>query len=296
MNILVTGGTGFIGTQVVNRLIAGGHQVRVLSRGIRPNRFGAQWVRGSVLAEAELAQAMQGCDAVVHLVGIISEVGSQTFERMHTEATANVLHAMQRCGVKRLAHMSALGARPDAPARYQQTKAAAEALVRASGFGWTIFRPSLVYGRGDGFVTLFDRMSRWSPIIPVFGPGTNRFQPIPVQAVATAFADSLECQAALGQTFDLVGPKPLSFREILGTLLLVRKRRRWLISVPWPVARLQARLLEMIFPVLFRAAPPLNRDQLLMLQEDNVGNPEAARTLLDVSAVDFEQGLREMFL
>ncbi len=295
MNILVTGGTGFIGTQVATRLIAGGHQVRVLSRGTKPTVSGAQWVRGSVLEEGTLAEALHGCDAVVHLVGIISEIGSQTFERMHIEATAKVVSAMRQNGVNRLVHMSALGARSNAPSRYHRTKAAAEALVRESGLAWTIFRPSLAYGRGDGFVTLFDRISRWSPIIPVFGSGTNQLQPLPVRTVAEAFSRALENIGTVSQIVDLVGPQPLSFREILRTLLLVRGRRRWLVSVPMPLARLQARLLETIFPTVFGAAPPLNRDQLLMLQEDNVGDPQQAERLMGISTVSFKQGLQGMF-
>ena len=279
----------------MSRLIAGGHQVRVLSRGTRPTVSGVQFIRGSVLEEGTLTEAMQGCDTVVHLVGIISEIGIQTFERMHTEATAKVVGAMRQNGVNRLVHMSALGARPNAPSRYHRTKAAAEALVRESSLSWTIFRPSLVYGRGDGFVTLFDRIARWSPIIPVFGSGTNQLQPLPARTVAEAFSSAVENDGTVSQTVDLVGPHPQSFREILRTLLLVRGRRRWLVSVPMPLARLQARMLEAIFPTVFGAAPPLNRDQLLMLEEDNVGDPQQAERLMGISSVSFKQGLQEMF-
>lgn len=176
--------------------------------------------------------------------------------------------------------MSALGARPDSPARYHRSKAAAEVLIQSSGLDWTIFRPSLVYGPGDGFVNLFDRISQWSPIVPVMGPGTNFLQPVAVEIVAEAFAVALQSTSCVGQTIDLCGLERLSFRAVIQRILAVRNRGRWVVSIPWPVARLQARIMEWAFPTLLRRASPLNRDQLLMLQEDNVGDPAPALQLL----------------
>jgi NADH dehydrogenase len=281
VKVLVTGGTGFIGTALVKTLVRNGNQVVVFSRGFKDPQSSVRWVQGSVLDLGQLQGALAGCDAAIHLVGIISEIGDQTFERMHVEATRNVVEALHRAGVRRLVHMSALGARPDAPARYHRSKAAAEALVRSSGLDWTIFRPSLVYGPGDAFVNLFDRISRWSPIVPVMGPGTNLLQPVAVEIVAEAFATALKSTSSIGQTIDLCGPERLSFRAVLRRILAARSRSRWVVSVPWPVARLQARIMEWAFPTLLRRASPLNRDQLLMLHEDNVGDPAPALQLLE---------------
>jgi NADH dehydrogenase len=247
----------------------------VLARGQRAPvspASGVQFQQGSVLEPATLPEACRGCDAIVHLVGIISEIGGQTFERIHVEGTRNLLQAAAAAGVKTWVHMSALGSRPDAPSRYHRTKFLAEELVRAQAPTWTIFRPSLVYGPGDGFTTLFDRMSRWSPVLPLIGGGHSRVQPIAVDEVAHCFGSALSTPAALRATFDLCGPQPLTFREVIASIVRHAGRRRWLVPIPWWIARSQARLLECVFPWVFRQAPPLNREQLKMLAEDNVGD------------------------
>ncbi len=280
MKVLVTGGTGFIGSVVVETLIREGHEVVVFSRRIPHPRQGLQSVQGSILDFERLRMALAGCDAAIHLVGIISEIGDQTFERMHVGATRTMVDALQAAGIRRLVHMSALGARPDSPARYHRTKAAAEGLVRSSGLDWTIFRPSLVYGSGDAFVNLFDRISRWSPVVPVMGPGTNLLQPVAVEFVAEAFATALKTSGSFGHTIDLCGPERLSFRAVIRRILAARNRTRWIVSIPWNLARLQARILEWVFPTFLGKVSPLNRDQLLMLHEDNVGDPAPALQLL----------------
>jgi uncharacterized protein YbjT (DUF2867 family) len=198
MKVLITGASGFVGRAVSEAVIREGHSVRRMARGIRLQDAGTDWVKGSVLCPEDLRQALDGCDAVVHLVGIIGEVGDQTFERVHHEATLRVVEAALACGVRRMVHMSALGTRPNAISRYHQTKWAAEEVVRSSGLAWTVFRPSLIYGPGDGFVGLFTRMSRWSPVLPVIGRGTSMLQPVAVECVAQAFARALASKAAGG--------------------------------------------------------------------------------------------------
>ena len=129
----------------------------------------------------------------MHLVGIIHEKGDQTFDRVHREATENVLVAAQAAGAKRYLHMSAMGASEDSPSEYGRTKAAGEKAVRASSLDWTIFRPSIVFGPGDGFVSLLAPIVRSNPgFIPVIGPGTTKFQPVAISDVARLFADALE--------------------------------------------------------------------------------------------------------
>ena len=295
MNVLVTGGTGFVGREVVRQLCAAGHKVRLISRHPRrastasqaaqpatPFALPPEAVGGNVLEPASLKGAAGNCDAIVHLVGIISEIGEQTFENVHFHATQNVLAEAKRAGVKRWIHMSAIGARPDAPSRYHQTKWAAEETVRASGLDWTIFRPSIIYGPGDGFISLFARISRWSPVLPVMGNGRNLLQPVAVADVARCFVSALTEPASVGKTLDLCGPERLSFDQVLETILRVTQRRRLKLHVPMPLARLQAAVLEKLFPLVLRQAPPLNRDQLLMLREDNVGDGRAAEELFGV--------------
>ncbi|HVY70495.1 MAG TPA: complex I NDUFA9 subunit family protein [Verrucomicrobiae bacterium] len=298
MNVLITGASGFVGGEVLRELHREGHAIRALVRspesaGARKPRemFNTELRAGDVLTPASLVTAFSGADAVIHLVGIISEIGARTYENIHTRGTENVVRAAKAAGVSRYVHMSALGTRPKAASRYHQSKWAAEEIVRASGLAWTIFRPSIIYGPGDQFVNLFARMSRFSPVLPVMGDGLGKMQPIAVSAVAQAFVRSLSTPAAIGQTFDLCGLEPVTFREILDAILRVAGRRRLKLRIPLPLARVQAAMLEMLFPLLLRQAPPLNRDQLLMLQEDNLGAPWRAQRLFDLELVPFEQGI-----
>jgi NADH dehydrogenase len=234
---------------------------------------------------------MQGCDAVIHLVGIIGEIGDQTFERVHWEGTRRVLEAALNSGVRRIVHMSALGTRPEAASRYHQTKWAAEEAVRSSGLDWTVFRPSLIYGPGDGFVNLFAGMSRWSPVLPVIGRGTSLLQPVSVDCVARAFARALDSKAAVHQTYDLCGFDRLNLPQILQTLLQITRRRRIIGRIPRALAWYPTAVLEWVFPRVLRRPAPLSRDQILMLEEDNIGNPEAAERDFQIPSVPFAEGV-----
>lgn len=296
--VVVTGATGFVGRAVVARLQEVGYPVCILVRRAASGpvqslvtRFGVEVRQGDVTVPESLAPALAGSQAIIHLVGIISEVGRVTFERLHTEATRNVVGAAQAAGIRRLVHMSALGTRPDAASRYHQTKWAAEEIVRHSGLDWTLFRPSLIYGREDHLVNLFAKMIRWLPIVPVMGSGQTRFQPVAVERVAEAFVGALENPAALGQTFDLCGPERMTLRELLEEVMATMGRRRLMVNIPLILARAQATLLEFIFARLLGKAPPLNRDQLTMLQEDNVGDPARADALFGLRHQKFRDGI-----
>src|SRR5258706_6354744 len=191
MNVFITGGTGFVGREIVRRLYAHGDSVRLLVRNpLSPTvrqlvpHYAHELKTGDVQDAETLRAAIEGCDAVIHLVGIIREVGTQTFENVHARGTQNVIAAAQRAGVKRFVYMSALGTRANAVSRYHQTKWAAEEIVRGSGLDWTIFRPSIIYGPGDNFVNLFANLSRFSPVVPLVGGGRSKFQPVSVENVA----------------------------------------------------------------------------------------------------------------
>lgn len=299
MRVFVTGGTGFVGLEVVSRLRSAGHTVRLLVRDpdspratALAARCGTELHPGDAISGSGLDRGMARIDAVIHLVGIIGEVGRATYENAHVRATENVLQAAHVAGVKRFVHMSALGTRPGAASRYHQTKWVAEERVRGSGLEWTIHRPSLIYGPGDKFVNLFATLSRWSPIVPVVGSGEGKLQPVSVGDVAACFVGALLEPRATGRVFDVCGAEAMSFNEMLGAILSVTRRRRLLLHIPLPLARLQASLLEWLYPRLLRRAPPLNRDQILMLQEDNVGNPRPAKDLFGLTLVSFREALQ----
>jgi uncharacterized protein YbjT (DUF2867 family) len=300
MKVLVTGATGFVGRAILRQLHAAGHSIRLLARSPRSarvqeaiTRWGAVIQPGDILDPASLGSAAAGADAIIHLVGIISEVGVSTYENVHTRGTAKVVQAAQRAGVRRFVHMSALGTRPNAASRYHQSKWAAEESVRRSDLAFTIFRPSLIYGPEDQFVNLYAKIIHLSPVVPLLGSPRARFSPVPVEAVATAFVKSLTEPKAVGQTYDLCGAEVLTLAGIVDQILAVLRKRRLKPQVPLWVARCQASCLEFVFPRLLRRPPPFNRDQLLMLQEDNVGNPQPANALFSLRSVSLREGISE---
>jgi uncharacterized protein YbjT (DUF2867 family) len=293
MKVLVTGGSGFVGREIVRQLRAAGHTPRVLSRGVQTPEHRVEWVHGSVLEPGGLRAACMGCDVVIHLVGIISEYGEQTYERVHTEGTRNLLTAAREAGVPRWIQMSALGSRPGAVARYHRSKWEAEVSVRASGLDWTVFRPSVIYGPGDGFVNLFAAMTRWLPVVPLMGGGGTELQPIAVADVARAFVGAVS-GTGVGREYDLCGPERVTLRALLEKILAATGRRRWLIGLPWWAARTQAAILEWLYPQLLRRAPPLNRDQLTMLAEGSRGDPGPACRDFGLNLEPLDAGLRAM--
>jgi uncharacterized protein YbjT (DUF2867 family) len=217
MDVLVTGGTGFVGREVVRQLRVSGHRVHLLVRNpespatIRvAHTYSAKLRPGNITNSETLRDVCAGVDAVIHLVGIISEIEAQTFETVHVRGTQNMVFAAQDAQVRRFLHMSALGTRPNARSRYHSTKFGAEEKVRRSSLGWTIFRPSLIFGPGDGVVSLFDKIMRWSPVVPIVGRPTAQFQPISVKSVASAFVRALAEPGTIGEVYDLCGPETLT--------------------------------------------------------------------------------------
>ena len=299
MKLLVTGGTGFVGTHLVNALVRRGHEVAVLARRAdhARNRYNrpVEPRRGDVLDAASLPAAIAGRDAVIHLVGIIHEKGNQTFDRMHREAVENVVAAMSASGVRRLLHMSAVGAAEDSPSEYGRTKAAGERVVRQSGLDWTIFRPSIVFGPGDGFVSLLAPIVDKNPVfIPVIGKGRTRFQPVSVYDVARVFGDALENPNTVGKTFELGGPDIFTLDEIYREIATVLgKRRKPLLHFPIWWGWFLARTFESLARRGWIDAPPLTRDQLKSLSRDNVADVAETLAVFDGDWRELRDGMRE---
>jgi uncharacterized protein YbjT (DUF2867 family) len=293
--IFITGATGFVGRALILALRAEGYAVRCLvRRGSERDLRGLEAierVEGNVLARETLQHGMAGCDTVIHLVGIIREQRAtlSTFERVHTQGTVNVLDAAVATGVRRYLHMSALGSRPGARARYHRTKWAGEEGVRSTPIPWTIFRPSIIYGRGDEFVNLLAGLIHRYPIVPVLGSGLQRLQPVPLEHVATAFARAVSLESTVKQTYDAVGSEAVTMLRLLDLIgeALGRGRVRKM-HVPLGLVRPVARLLHHV------PGFPLTPDQLLMLEEDNVGDAQPFQTTFGLRPVPLAAGLRAM--
>ncbi|MEE9526667.1 MAG: complex I NDUFA9 subunit family protein [Syntrophobacteria bacterium] len=292
MQVFVTGSTGFVGNHVLNTLLDRGHQVRAL---VRP---GSEYklkepdkvevITGDVTESADLIQGMKGCDAAIHLVGIIRAFPNQdiTFERLHTEATANVIEAAKETEVPRLLHMSALGAREDGPTPYLRTKFAAEELVRQSGLNYAIFRPSLIFGRGGEAIKMFGDMVK-KYVVPIIGDGQYRFQPVSVTTVVQGFEKGLDPETAKDQTLDVGGPGNVTFDEIMDTLARVMGKSIVKIHMPVLPLRLATSALQ--------HAPgyPLTTDQITMLLEGSTCDEKPFYELLGLTPVSLEQILRD---
>lgn len=291
----MTGATGFVGRAVIPALQAHGYAVRCLvRRGSEPALRGLEAlerVEGDVLSPETLERGMAGCDTVVHLVGIIREQPAtlSTFERIHTRATANVLDAATATGVRRYLHMSALGSRAGARARYHRSKWEAEEAVRASPTAWTIFRPSIIYGRGDAFVNLLAWMVGRYPVVPVIGGGQQRLQPVAVEHVAQAFARAVDLPATAKHAYDVGGPEAVTMVRLLDLIgeALDRPRVRK-VHVPLGLVRPLTRVLHRV------PGFPLTPDQLLMLEEDNVCDPQPFHATFGLSPLPLGAGLRAM--
>jgi NADH dehydrogenase len=293
--VFVTGATGFVGRAVIQALRAEGHVVRCLvRRGSEADLHGfeaIERVEGDILGPVQTLEAeMAGCDTVVHLVGIIREHKTRgiTFDRLHLVGTRNVIVAAATAGARRLLHMSALGTRANARARYHRTKWAAEEAVRASGLAWTIFRPSVIYGPGDGFLSLLAGMVRRMPVVPVIGDGRQRLQPVPIEHVAQGFARAVTVETSVKQTYTVAGPDAVSMVELLQMIGAAMHRRVRLARVPMGLVRPVA-------SALHRAPTfPVTPDQLLMLEEDNTGDPTPFYTTFGITPMPLAQGLRQV--
>ena len=226
-------------------------------------------------------------DSVIHLVGIIRESGKNTFEAVHHQGTINVLMAASRADVRRYLHMSAMGTREGAISRYHQSKWAGEEAVRASGLGWTIFRPSTIFGPGDSFVNMLAGMMRKFPVIPAIGGGANKMQPVFVNDVAKAFRTALESDVFTNRTWELGGPNTLSLMQILGNVAQAIERRPKYISIPIPLAGFAIKMAEM-----FSVPVPVTSDQLIMLGEDNIRTGGDPVEELGIVWTTFEEGIR----
>ncbi len=299
MRVLVTGGTGFVGTHLVNALRRRGHAIAVLARdpASTQNRYNhpVESVRGNVLERASLGPACTGRDAVIHLVGIIHSKGEQTFDRMHREAVENVVAAARAAGVSRTLHMSAMGAAEDAPSEYARTKAAGESAVRGSGLEWTIFRPSIIFGPGDGFVSLLAPIVRHNPgFIPVIGPGMTKLMPVSVYDVARVFTDALDKPETVGKTFEVGGPEILTLNEIYRAIAAaVGKPRKPLVHFPLWYGRILAAGFEWAAHRRLLPSPPLTRDQLKSLERDNTADVSETDRLFGGPWRPFGTGIRE---
>ena len=280
--ILVTGGTGFVGPRVVHGLRERDRPVRALVRdpGGRSATMLAAWgaklVEGDMSDRESLRRAVEGSEAVVHLVAIRQGSADQ-FRRVMEEGTRELVSAAKEAGVKRFVLMSALGTSAETKdlVPYYHAKWEQEQTVSGSGLEHVIFRPSFVFAKDGGILPTFRRLARLSPVTPIIGSGKQRIQPIWIEDVASYFAQSVDKPEAANRTFELGGPDAVSWDEFWSRLKRALGQRRPSVHVPMALMRANALLTERLPGNI-----PLTRDLLKMLEHgDNVvSNDDAVRT------------------
>jgi uncharacterized protein YbjT (DUF2867 family) len=292
MKILVTGGTGFVGGHVIHALRAEERPVRALVRDLRKAGrlagWGCELVEGDVTDAASLRRAVEGCQAVVHLVAI--RRGSQEeFERVMSQATRDLVAAARDAGVQRFVLMSAAGTSEQTAAvvPYFRAKWEMEKAVRESVLEFTIFRPSFVFGRDGGALPLFVKQVRYSPVTPVIGAGLSRIQPIWVEDVAAYFAAGVEKPEAANRSFDLGGPNVVTWNELYERIAKVLGKRRRRLNIPSGLMRAGAGLTEKL------PAAPITRDEIAMIEAgDNVAADTAAVETFALPLVPLDEQIR----
>ena len=274
--ITVFGGTGFVGSQVVQALARQGWRIRVACR--RPDRAYKLQTAGTVgqikavLCDAgdaaQVAEAIHGANAVINLVGILYETPGRTFEAMHVGVSRTIAEACAAAGVDRLVQMSALGVSPESDSDYARTKAAAEMAVREVKPDAVIVRPSVVFGAGDDFLNKFAKMAQMAPVLPLIGGGQTKFQPVYVGDVAEALARAAGRAEAAGQTYELGGPAVMTFEDVLRLVARETYRTPGFVPLPFALAKMLGSLAQI--PAILGFKPVLTKDQMVLLETDNV--------------------------
>ena len=275
--VLILGGTGFVGRHVCEKLTRLGCSMTVITR--RASQAAAiqnlprvRILEGDVYNSAFLAQCMAQHDVVINLIAILHGTEA-SFDKAHVQLPQVIAQACLASGVKRLIHISALGASLDGPSAYQRSKAQGEALLKQAGLDLTLLQPSVIFGADDKFLNLFAQLQQIAPVVPLAGAST-RFQPVWVEDVASAVAHCVMDAKTQGHTYEICGPEIWTLKELVqksGQWAGVKGGRgRWVFGIPHTLAWLQAFLME-----LAPGQPLMSRDNLRSMQVDNVSSGNA---------------------
>jgi len=291
VNVAVLGGTGFVGHHLVKKLLETNHHLtllvhRHLNKEISYDNINV--IYGDIETIDSLDKAFENIDVVYHLVGIIAETKDKKFDKTVAEGTKNVVKACIEKGVKKIIYLSALGTSKSAKTKYHQTKYQAEQAIETSGLNFIIYRPSIVYGPGDSFISQLSKIIKWFPFTPVIGSGKYLFQPIFIDDLIQAMVLGLEIPEATGQIIDIAGPEKLEYLKILNIIKKVLRKKRLNFYIPITVMKKIAFCLEKIMK-----PSPITREQLLMMEMGNTGDISTMEKLFSIKPIDLENGLKK---
>lgn len=283
--VTIFGGSGFVGTQVVQSLAKKGYRIRVAVR--RPDLAGhvkplgtvgqVQPIQANVRNLDSVRRAVQGASIVINLVGIGFQRGKQRFDTVHAEGARFVAEATKVAGVKALVHMSVLGSDSESESALVRSRAAGEAAVLAAFPQAVIVRPSIIFGVGDGFFNLMGSLAQTFPVLPLISGG-SRFQPVYVGDVADAIVMAAEGGVKTGRIYELGGPDVETHKQLLTRILAETGRSRLLLPLPTGIAKLLS------LPMGLLPTPLLTGDQIIQLQSDNVVSDAAEHEKRTLSA------------
>jgi uncharacterized protein YbjT (DUF2867 family) len=275
--ILVTGGSGYVGSHISKKLAREGKSVRVMVRNIKKSiqedrlkGFDIDIVEGDVTLPQTLTPIFSGLDAVVHTVAIAIEKKGVTYEGVNINGTINVVEAAKSAGIQRFVNISQLGANSKLPYRFLASKGKAQEYVANSGLNWTTFRPSVIWGPEDEFANIFAKLILFTPFIFPIVDKQAEFQPVWVEDVATAVFKSLDDPSTFGKEFELGGPESLSIEDIERRTLEALGTKRLLIPFPKPILNLIVTMMEQLLP-----SPPVTRSLLELLVINNIPKENA---------------------
>ena len=290
--IFIAGASGFVGGHLTDHLIKNRRKLKVLVRSFHTGQQfsakGIQVIPGDIARPETLKDILSPEDIVIHLVGIIEEKGTATFQKVHVEGTRNLVNEAVSAGVRHFFYQSALGADKNSWSGYLKTKAEAEEIVTGSGLPYTIFRPSLIIGPWDGFTKKILEMLALSPVLPVPGEGKARFQPLYIKDWLQCIDKVLEDPASYQSVYDLGGPQHLSYQEIVEMLAAASGRKRLVFNIPMGLMRFGASVLGAVM-----SSPPVTMDQLRLLEQDNITDADAVQKNFGFNPMVFKDALKE---
>lgn len=298
--IFIAGATGFVGRHLIRSLSSGEYRVRCLVRSDKGAGLctspGFETTKGDITDRESLKGKLEGVRLVTHLVGIIKEQGASTFGRVHIEGTKNLVDEAKSSDVEHFFFQSALGADLRSPFKYLKTKAEAEEIVKSSGIPYTIFRPSLIIGPGDGFTENIKELLRLGPVVPVPGDGKARFQPIFIDDWVTCFIKTIDSKNFKNRVLEFGGPEHLSYNEILKTIMKEMGINKPIVHIP-PALTKASLPLAHIFSSLGRTVgmkmPDVSAEQIDLLQIDNITDPDSVEREFGFRPVGFEEAVKK---
>ena len=285
--ILVTGGTGYVGSGVVPALAATGEPLRLLARSAGAaghlSALDPEIVIGDVTDPATLAPALDGIDTVVHLVAINREQGRITFDLVNHQGTVHLVEAAKAAGASRFIQMSNLKAAADSPAPFLRSKGEADAHLRASGLNWTILQPSVVFGRGDEFINTLAVTVLLGPVVPLPGGGRTQFQPIALNDLARATAACLSLPETSRQSYELGGADVFTYREMIELVCATMGKRRFYVPMPLPILRPVVSIMDKLL-----TNPPATPGLLALLNVANYCDENAIEPVFGIRPTPME--------